>query len=449
MKKFAISIILFCIVTGSVLTPVHQARAFLGFGDLVIEIEKFPFDWNSLIDGIHFIAKKAVIAAVRKSLVQYVQTGNFREGAGPILVSNFKEHLLNELDAEFAGYLSDVTNTDICSPFKITIESLLKLNYPRYDHLENDATCTISEALRDQGYQLNDYYADFRNGGWDAWIEHNKPRNTPLGALAAANEEAQKRLAQNKEGTESELDAGGGYVGIKVCQPDKKTDDGRCLEYKILTPGTLVGDQVARYFGADLDNFIQADTWKEFIYGLGGLLVARLLDSTLGGLIDSDPTSFNDGGDGGSGGEGDICVAQPDCQSGLLCAELGIDRSGTGNKYCQASLAEGEFCRGVSQGIPVDFGNCGPGLGCYPSVDNPSVYACATNPGEAGLGDACSDATFNVPAELQCNRTEGLVCKSVSAANQTLKFCAKRDGQSCISDGDCNSGNCTFNVCQP
>lgn len=487
MRSKIFQILCGALIVIALVLPIHQANAqFVGGVTILADIGQDVWDelmqlWN----GLEFVAKKALISAVRDSLILWAQTGQWDNSS--LLITNFKEFFLKQLDAEYAKFLSDAYDVELCSPFEITVETLLKFDKmnPRINSLDS-ATCTITEALRIQGYQLNDYYADFRNGSWDAWIEHNKPQNTPLGALAKARAEAAKRLAQRESGAESEAQSNKGYVGLKICVEPAADDSDICYREVIVSPGTLLADQLERFFGADLENFSNADTWDEIIYGLDDILMAKLFNSAsdffdgglrFGGEGDEDGFSGNPA-TGANGGRGTPCDENPNiCSEGLVCTQIPSSPTGRTGSYCQPFIEQGRACKvsfasGTNSGSSL--GTCETGFECVADQQEfgsgTRTYTCDV-PGTRTFGERCSLATLGVGPDLKCDTRQGLACdldghdrdcdnigpsllstgcdEIEDLKDEKIGICKTSYGAACDSDFDCRTGlSCIQDVCQ-
>jgi hypothetical protein len=469
-RQRLIAVVALVTITIELLIPLRGVHALFGVGDTVFTIGDLPRYLELVANGVKYVAKTAILAAIRASLVNFVNTGRFQQtdrfGKRTSLITSFKRELLDAADLAASSWLEAALpeHTDICSPFRLSLGALMResIDFPDDDDGIPRARCSLSEAIDIQRGGLERFYKDFRDGGWDAWIVHNRPENTLLGTWILADDDLIRRTRNEISGKELETQTGGGYVGVKVCIDF--FDDGRkCKEYQTVTPGTLVADQVNRLFAADIDNFLAADTWHELLIGLSDVLIARLFQvglSKLQGVVSGSPGG-GDGGDvgsgadpnggGGPGGVGSTCGGPSDaqCNAGLECQPMPLAPADS-QKFCQEPLKEGDVCKLGQGSTETSVGTCGTGLQCLPASteEGASVFTCSTGPGTAGLYGRCSLAQYNVPSNLKCDSTQGLTCKRSGLLGD---ICRKISGPnvSCTEDLECASAKCQFNVCQP
>jgi Cys-rich repeat protein len=195
---------------------------------------------------------------------------------------------------------------------------------------------------------------------------------------------------------------------------------------------------------------------RSFVVVCGALLIAGCGGSP-------DPSSSGKG----LKSEGEACVADSDCQSGLACLRgvcvmvPGSD-GGTPTPACRsdADCARGEVCQSGScvpgptcpggRGCPTpgcNGSNCpcdivkqdcaSPGDRCYPTSTTSTAGQCYTAGGQ-GLGSPCTEPPVDVPAA--CGR--GLLCVAPTPDSREATCQAI-----CAADGDCPAGQqCHVNL---
>lgn len=165
------------------------------------------------------------------------------------------------------------------------------------------------------GANWKNFETDFSVGGWSAYEAMSQnPANNPLGFMLAANQQVDKAVADAQGALDKELAKGQGFLDQKVCikkregpskafigppDPNKPTpkpslsqnlsgiDDADCLEYKTVSPGSVVQTQInkalsskftqselGQAMGNSISNIVNALTNQLVSKGLGALSTA-------------------------------------------------------------------------------------------------------------------------------------------------------------------------------
>lgn len=101
----------------------------------------------------------------------------------------------------------------LCAPFR----NQVLLQIPGYSKQTNPfyqpVTCTIDQVVDN----IENFYNDFKNGGWLAYSEIWQPQNNYFGASLLANELAASQASQAVQEAKSDLDRGNGFVSQYEC----------------------------------------------------------------------------------------------------------------------------------------------------------------------------------------------------------------------------------------
>lgn len=177
------------------------------------------YEW--VRDNIPKILKEAALAALKtllhqilakvtNSIVQWIQS-DFHGKPG--FITDFDDYMRGAVDAAAGKFLQGFFGTRLCSPFAVSLKMAINLPVPTFD---TRATCTLSDIVDN----VEDFYADFTNGGWVAWKASLEPNNNAFGTmLMALNEKAaQEFAAQQKAGAEAPR----GFKPTKKCMSATK-----------------------------------------------------------------------------------------------------------------------------------------------------------------------------------------------------------------------------------
>ncbi len=241
---------------------------------------------------------------LKKELLEFVSQNiikNIVEDSG--FITNFRDHLLTAgVQAEY-DFLAQLSRAGICPQNRSVIFTLMggvDAGWASSDNSpESIVRCSLAEVLDLENGGLEAYYDDFRTGGWDAWLSQINPNNTLLGQYTSAKETRDALIAANVRGQEVEAISSDGFNPKKerVCIEEQTIDLGQgltetyCVRYEenILTPGSLLSDQVERAAGIKLDDVRGADTYYEILYEA----ITSVGDWLVGKLIDDGLSSFN------------------------------------------------------------------------------------------------------------------------------------------------------------
>ena len=300
-------------------------------------------------DAIAWIIAKQIVHEFSQSIVRWIRTGQdpfFSGGtSGSLFVTNIDEFVLDAAD-NAAGiflekYLGDAY-TNLCTPFRDLVGLGLGTSYGRdYDDFKFQAKCSITDIVAN----LEDFYADFQNGGWEAWFATSFYENTPFGLLTLSSEFSRQLEQRGANANKLDYNAGLGFPGLRECI--KKSPDGtRCEQHITKTPGKAIEDQVANVYGNEIRSLEIADEIDEIIQAAFSQLLSWALSGgdsrgLLGADVDSKRPLQPRGGGGGSPSPA------PECSDGL-------DNDGDGLRDLADSdcTSGSDTTEGVGGGIP-------------------------------------------------------------------------------------------------
>src|SRR3990167_8101929 len=195
----------------------------------------------------------------------------------------------------------------LCSPFQAKIRLALARRHAQRRQFQ----CTLTNVVAN----IEDFYNDFSQGGWDAWfVMTQNDVNNPYGAFLEAQIELDNRLAQALGLQNLKLSWDSGFLGWSECIREDP-DTGECLERgPTKTPGKVIEDQLENVLGSGVRQLELADELDELVAALFSQLLKQIFSSAQG--------LFNGTGFGGNTGGGG---------GGTILHTLDIFKSGTGS----------------------------------------------------------------------------------------------------------------------
>lgn len=245
-----------------------------------------------------------MMSKITQDIVSWVKG----EDDEPKFITDFGGFITDAVDQAAGTFIDETLGLGfLCEPFRPFLQVALQ-EAPFYER----AQCSIS----DIGVNLENFYNDFNQGGWDAWIHlAENPQNTIHGAYLAAYDELNNIKAGAAEVQKLKAQVGGGYSPLECT--DTKIQEGVCEQSQkgqVLTPGSLVLAMTNKAITGEFDkkNF-EIALYKSkistapYITAIVDAMIWRLTQETLSSLGStnvSDPGSSSGSGSSGSGSYG-------------------------------------------------------------------------------------------------------------------------------------------------
>lgn len=255
------------------------------FGSWALVIKEYALD-----AAVNVIAKR-MLQMITRDTVNWINSG-FQGGPG--FVTNPQRFGVEIADAAFNEFLTDDALNQLCSPFQGRIQLALRQDYINGPYYR----CTIEDVVGN----VQNFYDDFANGGWNAWFTMTQQRqNLPLGAYLQAENELGIRISANRRNWEKELDWGDGLLAWKECTATRREDvvdpttgatttiskkltPEECPSNLVVTqtPGTVIEGQLDKVFGSGVSKLELADEINEIIGALINQFTIQLFGSAKG-----------------------------------------------------------------------------------------------------------------------------------------------------------------------
>lgn len=226
--------------------------------------------------------KKRILDVLVDQIIQYVQGGG-----KPKFVTDWRGFLEDAGQQAAGDFAKSLELGFLCEPFKLQIQLGL-LPVPTFSER---ATCTLDKIVGN----VENFYADFRNGGWLAFTSSWQPNNNPFGSILMALSEQNRQAGNAQKAAELEAVAGAGFLSVKKCKEDA---DGVIIQSTcvVTTPGKVLGDVVGKAVGSDIDFILSAEQLGDYVAAIANAAINRLITEGAKGLSGVSTKSAPKGG---------------------------------------------------------------------------------------------------------------------------------------------------------
>lgn len=347
------------------------------------------FSW----DMVAWFLGRLVLRQFTQGIIQWIRTGQdpfFSGGAkdGSLFVTNIDEFFFDAADNAaglFLGeYLGKETYDLLCRPFRLNVGQVLARGYGRdYGSFGFQARCTVTDIVAN----LENFYNDFENGGWAAWVSTANYENNPFGLLLLSEGHSTQRQVRASRSNVWDFMAGLGFPGLRECEQtgaltnadgttayeldasgNLKVHEG-CVKYITNSPGKAVEDELEKALGQEIDKLGAADEINEIVVSAFTALLTWLLSGGSGG---KGIRGASISGENEEGGEGASCNRQTGRGFGCQCAAAA---------QCASNRCTQGLCNVPTQDPCA--GASGRGAGCQCTTD-----------AQCGTGLFCQQGTF-------------------------------------------------------
>jgi hypothetical protein len=388
-RQFLAFLLIFSLIAPFFYLPQQAKRteAFLGFGDLVIDVKALA---ERIVDGIAMTAAQIVVDRMVQSTVKWAQNGF--EG-NPAYVTDPEQYFAELADGIAGEFIEGSDLGYLCSPFQANIRLSLAQQYYESQPFQ----CTMTDVVGN----IDAFFNDFSQGGWGAWITMTQnPTNNPYGAYLEAKVELDSRIASAVNLQREQLNWNQGFMSWSRCietNPPLSNGDGsdgllpsknlrhvpgkavgECIQRgPVETPGATVKAQLDKVLPSGLEKLISVEHVEQLINAFASGLLQRFVfgpkgifardnpvgASTGGGTSDIDGDGTPDGMDTDNNGTLDVCYfgGEDGNPNGKPC--LGSSRAGQtepptgGGAECPIPDTPRSLCDSVSSGVVMEIVN--------------------------------------------------------------------------------------------
>ncbi|MEK7194102.1 MAG: hypothetical protein AAB660_00240 [Patescibacteria group bacterium] len=316
-----------------------RAQAFLGIGD--INLESIP----TIIKFILTTVGKSIANKIVDDMVQStIKWANSGFDGNPAYITDTKKYFGDIASGVVGDAIGRSGVGFLCSPFQAQVRLALVRQYTQESARPQ---CTLEQI----GVNLDNFYQDFDEGGWEAWIKvTQEDGNNPYGSYLALDSNIRTELYTANTDASEDKQANSGFLSWKDCvlpnpavpdeayewyvddekdprvagylaagwDPDK--EPGVCLkEGPVKTPGSVISAQLNNSFASGLNKLISADDidalasaflsglLNRYVFSENGVFADNSSTASREEVIDVDGDKIPDGYDTDGDGELNIC----------------------------------------------------------------------------------------------------------------------------------------------
>lgn len=251
---------------------------------------------TSIQEDVLNILEKVLFQSLKKKILDMVvdQIIGYIQGEGsPRFITDW-QGFFRDIAQGAVGDLAQALGAGfLCSPFSIPIRLQIAASLAPVERFKTKFNCTLDQIVGN----IDNFYADFRNGGWKAYDVAWEPQNNYYGAVWLAWDAEQNTIAGKLVNAANELIANNGFLGVRKCYDIKTgketTGDSATgfsageqaalgIECHIVTPGKALGDLTAKAIGADIDFIVNSEDLSAYIASIANALINRVIKEGVG-----------------------------------------------------------------------------------------------------------------------------------------------------------------------
>lgn len=321
-SKKIVTLALIVTVCAGILLPIRTARAQLAVKDpfnLIFNslqsaatavVQKLTSDTvlkEYVLDPLAYIVAQTLIRTMTNEILGWIQ------GKDSGFVQNLEDEFLRAADAEAGALVNSLLPIIMCG----NIGAFLQLSLRAPVSLKQRLECTLTDIVE----SVENFYQDFEQGGWPAFIGINlRPQNNPYGAYLIALDAQIEAQTKAQRSREINLAQGKGFLGFRVPREadcefistaaaaeiqqflpldtikggqkiKKVTDDLETggayqlcdIKYDTATPGSVFADSLSNVITSDQRRGELADELNEGIQAIVYAFLSEVIKATTGG----------------------------------------------------------------------------------------------------------------------------------------------------------------------
>jgi len=255
----------------------------LGFTDCNEVPTKEPLGVpRDLANKIAWGIAKMLVHKLTEQIVMMIRTGG--QGGGPLFVQDWNQFLLDAADQASGVFIKELNLTQLCEPFAPRLRLIFAGGRQSF---QERYRCTVSAVLGN----LQSFFNDFNNGGWQRWIELTQVQNNPYGQYLGILEEKEKREALAAQAGFNKAMSADGFLPIEECKEIEEEIGGGltqpAIKCEIVSPGKWLEERLVEATNSDIRQLNLADSFNEIIFAAFQTMMQTLFSGS-GGLASSD-----------------------------------------------------------------------------------------------------------------------------------------------------------------
>lgn len=325
----------------------------------------------------------------------------------PQFITNWEDFIWGTAKESIGDAIQSAgTLSFLCTPFRARV--VFNLSVPQRPPLP---VCTLDTIMEN----IENFYDDFRTGGWVAFNEVVKPQNNPIGAWLMYKENLEDQENRAKE--QQALKGQSGYAPTEKCtktEINPQTGQEECVDSIISIPGQAKSDLTSKALAAQVDKAESYMITEADLLGYAEMIGSAIVNR----LVKSAKTAVFGGKEYGEGllnlpETGDVVSDKYSCERAATLAMCVADPDGTMTKSeCDATCKAESYRCDTSGSSPIcvaDVNGTMTQTQCetmcsakYSCVDAYGTKMCAVDPnGQYATEDACKE---------KCETKEGPSC---------------------------------------
>ena len=245
---------------------------------------------NGIFEDVLGVLEKVLYENLKKKILDMVvdQIIGYIQGEGdPKFITDW-QGFFGDIAQGAVGDLTQALGLGfLCSPFSLPVRLQISASLAApVDRFKAKFNCTLDQIVGN----IENFYTDFRNGGWKAYDVAWEPQNNYYGAIWLAWDEQQNIIANRLVSAANEAIANQGWLGVRKCYDPSGNEVDSNFAYTgatgvnctIVTPGKALGDLASKAIGADIDFIVNSNDLSTYIASITNALINRIFKEGVG-----------------------------------------------------------------------------------------------------------------------------------------------------------------------
>ncbi|MCC6323203.1 hypothetical protein IT400_00240 [Candidatus Nomurabacteria bacterium] len=266
---------------------------------------------DDCLNGIAYTLAKQQLAKMTQVTINWINSGF---NGNPLYIYDRESYFQSIADEQLLNLikpLANITNKDIYPYGRNIARSIINSAKSTF---EQSSQSTLRKFLKENKTE-EDFANDFSSGGWDGWFAlTQQDQNNPLGFGIMTSQKLADQISKKIDNVKAELTEGKGFMSQKECAEYEKdstykasdpgdisgyagnrTADGsktrRCIRYKVVTPGSIISDQISTVLSSNIRQLELADSLNESLSSVFQALINQMVNQGLSNLSSFSPNN--------------------------------------------------------------------------------------------------------------------------------------------------------------